>query len=1449
MEHYPVQENRRSRLSQLGAEWGIAGHVSLPPPPARPERPRSFRTENDELYAEELLKRQRMAESPNDKSKGGLSRAFTTKKKTWEYKEVFTALMSHVANQGSPGAAEALVAKLNLVGGNLNLAQRSRTSLLTRRKSLDLGERSQVLQVAVQNGQLPMAEVLLPYADALSLDSALPIAIRSRNLPMVELLISYGASAVQTADGQDAFRQACAVGGQQDIVALVLSSDGRPSASWLSQSMVEAARAGCLQTVAYLSQSIADGNHDNAAALKAAVGLGRRDIALAILLGNKPPMKTGLNEAFAQLMVHPNINPNEKMTMAEMLLCAGAEGDTVAHALVQASATDFLEMVHLLVYHGASIEYDNATAVRKAVSRGKANLVAVLFGGKATLSPVYASECVQLLPKKLRFEDRYALLNALLRKGASGPALDEALVDAVEAGDVQAAKLLLSPFFPGGKTAGTNGLLNRGARSMVYERHEIASTDHKGGLALQMAVKKADKVMAGTILGSKPPAPDVLAHVFPSTRGLLPSERYQITEMFLRAGLSGACVHSALEVAIEEQPPTRDDRLINLLLHHNADVNFNEGHSITAAISQKDCELLGRLLEGRPTIQVAAKAIPKAMEVSDEPIRLRIITMLLQAGAADGGNEVSAAVLTAVQASPVDKQLLKTLLHQGKADVNFSGGNAVIYAVQHTDPEVLDIIIKLGKPNKESLELGLRAIGQLPSSLTKANKLDAILKQAKPKETLTSLVAEEVKILLQTDISNQNFTTLRTLLANGADVNANNGEALHAAVAKADMQIVDILFSAGPSPKSLAFAMPLALRIRDPMDRLTFAQKILEGGMPPGEVNRALVFAVQTHADDMPLINTLLTYADTEDGQAMIEAIKQERQDIVGLILEKKRFSVDILNSGFTHAARSKDKMHRSMSCSNLLQAGASGDVVSEALLAAATDGDLDFGTILVQNGGSVEHRDGQALIEACRCGAADILAMLLAGNKEISQQTLQKGFQAATEVSDLKKRAGIFKLLLQMGVSGEVVDAQLVSAVRFGDSGEELLKLLLVHGASPDYNDGEAVDKATRSAFLGSLEMLLHITSVDENHKKPSTYTLNRAIDACWNLSRDTRLTVMQWVFKAGRPAPGALHSALNRVVNEEEPEERLIELLVSNRASPTANGCQTLIDATRTLEASAFAQLLEPEITVSEASLVFVKAFGSQDTAYWLSKRGYDIMRCLLEQGATGDGADLALVAVLNARLAGDDGLTGDFLELLLKHGADVNYNHGEALQKAASQGREDLVRRLLRENPGVEALTLAFPRIFEANVSEDELHDLISLFSEQKDGQNQLDVMFVHPGSEPVVIRALSEFPRSTKVLQALLDVGFYHEQMVASRVMPELDEDEQVTVLMWALLQPQKKISSAVIQLLVEKGGKQNCLIYAERAVIDDRNSQGQLRDACVPCHTPYGSHSSSPPGRC
>lgn len=160
--------------------------------------------------------------------------------------------------------------------------------------------------------------------------------------------------------------------------------------------------------------------------------------------------------------------------------------------------------------------------------------------------------------------------------------------------------------------------------------------------------------------------------------------------------------------------------------------------------------------------------------------------------------------------------------------------------------------------------------------------------------------------------------------------------------------------------------------------------------------------------------------------------------------------------------------------CNRLAKSGVSSQAASNALLVAARDGDLELGDVLIAHGASISTNGGQAIIEACRGGSVEVLDVLLKSNADTQKLTLERGFQAATEVRDLNKRAMVFQRLLKRGVSGEVVDIQLVSAAKYGEEGHEVLRVLLAAGADPNYSNGEAVVAATRSAFVGSLELLL---------------------------------------------------------------------------------------------------------------------------------------------------------------------------------------------------------------------------------------------------------------------------------------------------------------------------------------------------------------------------------------
>ncbi|KAG6006684.1 hypothetical protein E4U21_006759 [Claviceps maximensis] len=1426
--------DRQRRLIQLSQEWSV-DLPSLPAPPKRPQNPPSFWTQQDDQIAENLMQ-ERAADLSRSKQRSSLSRAFSStnlkKGKTWDPHEVLQVLTTWIANAGTAGVVEALISKLAAGGvdfsGNLT---KQKSGILNRRKSIDtLVDRSKCLEFAVQGNQYDVLQVLLPHADSYSIDQALAPAIRSGNVRIVELLLRYGARASQTPEGQDVFRQACVDQSRSHLVGLLLRSESQPAQVWTSACMIDAAKAACLVAVVHLSRSTADGNHNHAEALKTAIALGRQDIALAIITGNQPPQASCLNEAFQLLHQDPSINPSTKLSMAELLLCAGAHGEVVAMALGSACENQFYDMVKLLARHGASIEYDDATVLKRATARGDLDVLSFLLTDSVILSPALASSCVPFIAKHVPFETRAVVLGLLLKKRANGIALDDMLIDAAEAGDIETVNLLLdSTLSDSAPPTGANNHFSPGSSRAL--RHNIASVDHRSGEALRSALLRGDLSMTERILLSQP-ATETLSIVFPLTKNLAPKDRYQMVQLFLNTSLPGPCLHVALHDAISEDASQRDCALVKLLLEHNADINFGQGPGLAGLIEQKDLKLLKLLLK-KASPKTAAAQIMNAMQVSNHRERFAMVSMLLDAGAVIGTQEIANAVMQTVSERPVDMSLLQLLLQKGGADINLLEGSIIKKSISVPDPKVVDMVFEYGKPSPLSVTYALNEMASLPSTDSKACKLRPILSRCVHKQDLDRALPHEVHSVINSGNVKASLSSLKILLDSGANPNAFKAAALCHAVIGENLKMSDMLFEAKVplTATTLGAALPHVLRITDPMARLTLTSKFVEAGALPLEVNRALVHAITAFPTDVSLQGALATAADTSDGEALSLSVSMESIETMDLILAKSESSVETRSVMLSRVMEVKNRTTRHRMCRSLLELGVSSESASSALLIAARDGDVQLGVMLIAHDASIATNNGQAIAEACRAGSAEVLAILLKQDGSLPKSTLESGFQAATEVRDLSKRADIFTSLLKRGVKGDLVDAQLQSAARYGEEGEAVLRVLLAAGADPNFNNGECVVATTKSAFVSSLEVLLGLRDGGENQasnpslfnvsvlrfthfanraaqKRVSQCTLVRSLKACWSLGRESRFRVLSNLLKAGLQVTEDLNTALNEAVNEDDPEERLIRLLLDSGASATANGCKTLVDAVNSFAPSSVALLLEKNLPQEDVRRAFDHAFVAEKFYKWFTESGIQTASVLLHRGVHGDSVSNALVLAIKYSIPETRDLANRFVTLLLSHHADVNYNQGEPLQQAASKANVLWIRQLLERRPTVEALSLAFQNIFDTALPQDEALGLSRLFVEYRDGDIPMDVISIQQGRDPLLVRAITQYPRSVSILEVLLDAGLYYDQSTTYRIHSDIEDLEEMTLLLWALAQPQKRVSNALIELLLARGANVN-----------------------------------------
>lgn len=278
-----------------------------------------------------------------------------------------------------------------------------------------------------------------------------------------------------------------------------------------------------------------------------------------------------------------------------------------------------------------------------------------------------------------------------------------------------------------------------------------------------------------------------------------------------------------------------------------------------------------------------------------------------------------------------------------------------------------------------------------------------------------------------------------------------------------------------------------------------------------------------------------------------------------------------------------------------------------------------------------------------------------------------------------------------------------------------------------------------------------------------------------------------------------------LNDAVNEEDPEERLVRLLLHSGASATANSCKSLVDAVQNMASPCLSLMLQRDTAQKDINQAFNGAFTTETFNKWFTPRGLETAQLLLDKGASGDALSNSLLLVMQNSTPPTSGLADQFVEVLVSHGADVNYNRGQPLRQAASVANVEWTRKLLGRKPTSETLSLAFQCIFDTALSQEEVLGLFKLFAEYRDGDAQIDVMVTLQGSEPVLVRAMKQYPRSPMILSTLLDAGYYYDQLTTYVLHSDVG-DEEVTLLSWAIAQPQKRVSTAVLELLIKRGGK-------------------------------------------
>ncbi|KAF8848433.1 putative ankyrin repeat protein [Acephala macrosclerotiorum] len=762
-----------------------------------------------------------------------------------------------------------------------------------------------------------------------------------------------------------------------------------------------------------------------------------------------------------------------------------------------------------------------------------------------SLKPEIASELVRNIPAKVPPTDRVAILSKLLVNGATGPYCSEQLILAAESNDLDTAQLLI-----------TYGGQNNGP--------PVCSVNYNGARCLKTAVSRNNIALLKLLALEGDPTKFSLAQAFsaipPNVTG---DDHFLIVQTLLRGGAVGPEVDEALYAAVVS--PKKSHRLIEVLIQFKANVTEP---TLLAAVSQGSTTKLDVLLTGSVSSSMCAAAITTAMKLPMTETRFKIISKLLVPATTSNAEirEVSQAVLDILQHCPEDMDLLDLLCRQGKANLNFEGGLAVLLATKHSNYTLLTIILQAGTflPSSATIERALECAISLPlSDVNRPKKFKALLWKVKPQTAINKALIQEITSALK---QGQRSPVIKILLDAGADVNAENGKPIRLAVN--DPALMGLLLSKTPTVRSVSSAVPAAVGLKDP-ERFMLCEKLLRAGATGEEIGKAFCLIVEeglaavslmrlflkagiptetvsdalikaVNLGDLELSQFLMDNggsAEHQGGQAVCSAASAGNTEMLRLLVSSKP-SLSTLFTGFGGAMSLTGELYRQI-LQILLEAGMRGEAVDDALVETVRHGDesLKMTELLCKNGASIEYKEGEATAIAARSAMLPTLDLLLA--REPSQPVLRRAFiEASTSTLSKSERVHVIERLLK---AGKQIDSHvtkiLTTATMAVPSDRSMIKMLLAQGV---FDEGQAMVHATKSLDLRTLTMLV-------NSPKASTL-VSTAFEAVlitnevWQSA--TGLAVVKLLLEKGASGP-AVAEALYRAVESLESTGAEIETL----------------------------------------------------------------------------------------------------------------------------------------------------------------------------------------------------------------------------------------------------------------------------------------------------------------
>lgn len=409
--------------------------------------------------------------------------------------------------------------------------------------------------------------------------------------------------------------------------------------------------------------------------------------------------------------------------------------------------------------------------------------------------------------------------------------------------------------------------------------------------------------------------------------------------------------------------------------------------------------------------------------------------------------------------------------------------------------ESLNIALRLSPLNLEIIEIPL---GQgADASSQHAVFMSAVVASNQDLVSLLISAPKVVSVQSMTDalwaaVSAGSLEMVFLLGTSDADADDGNGKCLKAAVQnnQPDIVVTLTLCKCPPTSKTLDEAMSLIFSddSKTHTQKLKLVEILLSSGPKGNDTASTFIHVIElcttnpALSADTALIKMLKLLfkfnasLEFKDLAALKAAMHSSRLDLIDIFLQGRQFNADLATVAFAAIDQLADRDLQLTIASRLLDKGAYGTPLHEALIyAVQTDHTAAVETLVrsVPNKTSTNYKDAAALKDAVSREKIDVVKILLSGGPNESSVT--KTFPYIWNCGK-EARLILTKEPLDHKAKGESVNSALVAAVTDHSltRDERLIKLLISKGADINFANGKAIDLATKDFDIPALDTLL---------------------------------------------------------------------------------------------------------------------------------------------------------------------------------------------------------------------------------------------------------------------------------------------------------------------------------------------------------------------------------------